>query len=325
MCTSIALINESLYFGRNMDLDGGFGQQVVIMPREFPYETKQEGTLDRHYAVMGMAAVIDDCPLYADAVNEFGLCAAGLNFPQNACYSKNLCSSRHNITPYELIPWVLGKCADLSEAAELLKNTSVYAEPFSEDVPLTPLHWHFADRTGSLVLEVMRDGMHIYDNPANVLTNNPPLDFHITNLCHYLNLTTEDPENSLTSITGAEPFGKGLGSFGLPGDYSPASRFVKAAYLLKNSPFSEKSAVNTAQAMAVLDSVAVVRGAVRHDNSSSYSTIYSSCIDAERKIYYYKTYNNSQLTGVKLMNEDIDGQELCRFYPEMNPQIAWEN
>lgn len=325
MCTSIAFIRDGLYFGRNMDLDCGFGQQVVIMPRAFPYATKQEGTLDSHYAMIGMAAVVEDIPLYADAVNEFGLCGAGLNFPESSCYSNILCRSRHNITPYELIPWVLGKCADLSEARELLKNTSIYAEPFSEDVPLTPLHWHFADKTGSLVLEAMRDGIHIYDDPANVLTNEPPLDFHITNLCHYLNLTPGNPENSLTSITGGTLFGKGLGSFGLPGDYSPSSRFVRVAYLMENSPASDRAADNIAQVTAVLDSAAVVKGSVRPDRRSDYCTIYSGCIDAERRTYYYKTYNNSQLTGVRLLNEDIDSSELYRFYPEMNQQVRWEN
>lgn len=325
MCTTTAFINDSLYFGRNMDLDWGFGQHVVIMPRAFPYETKQEGILEKHYAMIGMAAVIEESPLYADAVNEFGLCGAGLNFPESASYSKVLCRSRHNITPYELIPWVLGKCSCISEARELLKNTSIYAEPFSEDVPLTPLHWHFADKTGSLVLEATGDGMHIYDDPADVLTNDPPLDFHITNLCHYLNLTAETPQNCLTEITGSQLYGKGLGGFGLPGDYSPSSRFVRAAYLMKNSPAADNAADNIAQVMAVLSSAAVPKGSVRPDGKSDYCTIYSACLDAERGIYYYRTYNNSQLSGVKLLNEDIDGSELYRFYPEMNQQVRWEN
>ncbi len=325
MCTSAALINGCLYFGRNMDIDRDYGHQVVIMPRSFPFPTKAEGTLEHHYAMVGMASMVNGIPLYADAMNEFGLCGAGLNFPGNACYSNNLCTTRHNITPYELIPWILGRCTNISEARELLKNTSIYGQPFSESLPLASLHWHFADKTGSIVLEAMADGIHIYDNSANVLTNNPPLDFHITNLSHYLNLTSAEPSNILTTIAGEHPFSNGLGSYGLPGDYSSASRFIKSVFLLKSSPDFDSPAENIAQLRAILDAAAVVKGSVVTKESMDYCTVYSCLSDAERKIYYYKLYTNSQLKGIKLMNEDIDGKELIRYFFEKNQQICWEN
>ncbi|MBQ8724269.1 MAG: choloylglycine hydrolase [Oscillospiraceae bacterium] len=325
MCTTIAMVNESLYFGRNMDLDFEFGERVVITPRCFPVPIRQDDTLQKHYAFIGMASVAGGFPLYADAVNEFGLCAAGLNFPESAWYSSKLSSSKHNITPYELIPWILGKCTSAQEAKELLKNTNIYGEPFSESIPLTPLHWHFADKTESFVLEVMKDGIHIYDDPACVLTNNPPFGFHMTNLCHYLNLTPDVPENCFTAITGDEPFGKGLGSFGLPGDYSPASRFVKAAYLLRNSPVTDNENDNIAQIMHILDAVSVVKGSITPKKDAEYLTVYSCCIDAARGIYYYKSYRNNQLTGIRLFNEDIDGDSLSEFFLQKNQQIDWVN
>ncbi len=325
MCTTIALVNDGLYFGRNMDIDFELGERVVITPRCFPVPLRQKNALTSHFAFIGMAFVADGFPLYAEAVNEFGLCAAGLNFPESAWYSPKLSSSKDNITPYELIPWVLGKCSSAEEAKELLKNINIYREPFSEKIPLSPLHWHFADKKESFVLESVKDGIHIYDNPAGVLTNNPPFNFHMTNLCHYLNLTPDVPENCFTAITGNEPFGKGLGSFGLPGDSSPASRFVKSAYLLQNSPSADKDSDSVAQVMHILDAVSVVKGSITPKKDTEYLTVYSCCMDASRGIYYYKSYRNNQLTAIRLFNEDIDGNQLFEFFPEKNQQIKWAN
>ena len=325
MCTSIALHSGGLYFGRNMDIDFDFGERIVITPRRFALPIRHSDNLENHYAFIGMASVAEGFPLYADAVNEFGLCAAGLNFPESAWYSQKLSSSKYNITPYELIPWILGKCTSADEAKELLKNINIYAEPFSESIPLAPLHWHFSDKNNSFVLEAMKDGIHIYDDPADVLTNNPPFSFHMTNLCHYLNLTPDVPKNCFTAITGDEPFGKGLGSFGLPGDCSPASRFVKAAYLLHNSPAADKDSDCIAQIMHILDAVSVVKGSITPKKDTEYLTVYSCCMDASRGIYYYKSYRNNQISGVRLFNEDIDGEKLSEFFLEKNQQIDWVN
>lgn len=122
MCTSIALNSNRFYFGRNLDLEYSFGQRVVIAPRNYPFQFRKAGEMKRHYAMIGMATVHDDYPLYAEAANEKGLCAAGLNFPENAFYPAETVEGRTNISPFELIPWLLGRCADLSETRIALEN-----------------------------------------------------------------------------------------------------------------------------------------------------------------------------------------------------------
>ncbi len=325
MCTTIALTNKILYFGRNMDIECDFNQRIIVVPWNFPFKFRHEGTADTHYAIIGMGTVFEGCPMFADAMNEFGLCGAGLNFPDNACYSTVRLPNKHNVTPFELISWVLSRCKNITDVLELLKNTNVYDEAFSDTVPLTPLHWHFADKTGSLVLEVMKDGMHIYDNPANVLTNNPPLDFHITNLSHYLNLTPSTTENVLTKTVGIKPFAKGLGSFGLPGDFSSTSRFVKAAFMMGNIPYTENPQESIANTFHILDSVAVLKGCIDMGNNMYYSTIYSSCMDTNRCIYYYKTYNSLNVSGVKLFNVKLDSSSLTEYAIENGNKISWSN
>lgn len=325
MCTTVAVINKALFFGRNMDLERGFDNRIVIIPRKFPLEFRQEGTLEKHYAIMGMAAVMNGCPLFADGVNELGLCGAGLNFPDNACYSTLLSSSRNNVTSFELISWVLSKCSNLSEAKELLKNTNVYDEAFSENIPITPLHWHFADKTGSLTVEVTREGMHIYDNPANVLTNNPTFDFHMMNLNQYLTITTDTPSNVFSNKLGFKPFCKGMGAIGLPGDFSSTSRFVKASFLLAALPLTENYQESIADTFHVLDSVAVVRGSIHLDDNVQYSSIYSCCMDSDNGVYYYKTYDNLSVSGVKLHSVNLDGDSISEFSIEGGDMISLMN
>lgn len=325
MCISIVMKTNAFYFGRNMDLDYGFGEHVVVTPRNYPFVFRKAGVLNHHYAMIGMASVAEGYPLYAEAANERGLCIAGLNFPDNAYYPQEEDPGKENISPFELIPWLLGKCASVAEAKELLARTHLLAIPFSDNMPLATLHWHIADRESSIVLESTRDGMHIYDNPVHVLTNNPTFPFHMTNLSQYLNLHVTPPENCFSEHADIRPFGKGLGSFGLPGDFSPASRFVKAAYLLLNSRCQPDEGSSVSQYFHLLDSVAVVNGSIVPHADSAYFTRYSCCMNVDEGIYYYKTYSNSQLTAVDMQHEDLDGTVLREFPLVTSQQVAWAN
>lgn len=296
-----------------MDIDYSFGEKIVIAPKNYPLKFRKEKCLESHFSIIGMAAVAENYPLYAEAANEKGLCMAGLNFPGNAYYCKKTSSEKANISPFEIIPWVLGQCENIVQAKELLNNTNVVSIAFSDKIQLTDLHWHIADRDKSIVLECTKTGVNIYDNPVHVLTNNPEFDFHITNLAQYLNLKTDTPHNCFSESAGIKEFGKGTGSIGLPGDFSSASRFVKAAYLRQNSVCSNDENSGVSQFFHILDSVAVVNGSIAADNLQEYMTTYSCCINAGRGIYYYKTYYNSQLTAVNMNNENLEREDLIEF------------
>ena len=323
MCTSIALRAGDLYFGRNLDLEYEFGEQVAVTPRNMPIAFRRAGELARHHAMIGMAAVADGYPLYAEAVNEKGLCIAGLNFPGNAWYPDAAAPGLAGVSPFELPLWVLGQCAGLEEARALLARTQIVAIPFSEAMPLAPLHWHIADGDGSLVVECARGGTRLYENPAGVLTNNPPFDFHLQNLAQYAALTPEEPQDAL-GFEGARPFGRGFGAIGLPGDYSPASRFVKAAFLRRHSVCAADEASAVAQFFHLLDAVAMPRGAVRAGERWDITT-YSCCVNASRGVYYYRTYDNHQITAVDMRREDLEGREVRTFALARGERIARAN
>lgn len=324
MCTCITFHASRFYFGRNLDLTGGFGERIVITPRNHRLRFRRLSVLDRHFAMIGMASVADGYPLYAEAANEKGLCMAGLNFPGNAWYQKGE-KGEINIASYELIPWILGKCGSAEEAKKLLENLCITEDAFSERLPPAPLHWMLADQKQCYVLEQMKEGLKLYPNPVGVLTNNPPFPYHLENIRNYQHLTAGPPENQFAGALGLTPYGEGMGAIGLPGDASPASRFVRAAFLKCNSVCGADAWLEISQFFHILDGVSMVRGSVRGAGGECETTIYSCCICPEEGGYYYKTYDNPQIHGVKMSEKSLNGSSLSVFEAAKHQEIIWQD
>lgn len=327
MCTSLAFTGRYPCFGRNLDLEASFGEQVVLTPRGVPLTFRCLPWQEAHCAMIGMAHVAGGCPLYAEAVNEKGLYMAGLNFPGNACYFPHVDDGALEAAPYELIPWLLGQCASVAEAEPLLDRLRLLDEPFAPGLPLAPLHWHLSDGKTSLVLEPMAGGLRVYEDPVGVLTNNPPFDFHLTNLRQYLNLTAAAPENRFHPDLSLSPFGQGMGSLGLPGDPSPASRFIRAAFYKWNSPWTDSPDQRLAQFFHVLDGVAMTPGAVRTPTGELDRTLYACCLcpGPDRVDYYYKTEGNSRISAVTMDRAAMAGTELVAVPLRTDQDICWQN
>ena len=324
MCTSISYKANDHYFGRNLDLEYSYNETVVITPRNYSFSFRRAASLDVHFSMIGMAFVVDGYPLYYDATNEHGLSMAGLNFPTNADY-KEPADGKENITPFEFIPWILGRCKTVDEARVLLSGLNLINESFSEELPLSPLHWMIADKSKSIVVESVKDGLMIYDNPVGVMTNNPPFDKQLANLNNYMTLSAEEPKNTFAKTLELDAYSRGMGAIGLPGDMSSASRFVKAAFVLNNSVAGESEEEQVSQFFHILQSVEQPRGSVHLGGDKYEITIYSSCCNTAKGIYYYKTYENSQITAVDMRKENLDGHELIIFELIKDQQIAIEN
>ena len=259
MCTAATYQTKDFYFGRNLDYEFSYGEQLVVTPRNYPFRFRQAGELNRHYAILGMAHVAEGYPLYYDAINEAGLCVAGLNFVGNAVYHPTA-DGKENIAQFELIPWLLGRCASLAEARELLAGANLLNLPFSPQYPLAALHWMIADRTGCITLESTADGLHVYDNPAGVLTNNPPFPLQMFNLNNYRNLSPRQPENQFAPGLPLSAYSRGMGGLGLPGDLSSQSRFVRAAFVRNNAHSEEDETSSVSQLFHILGSVEQQKG-----------------------------------------------------------------
>jgi len=303
MCTAV---HFNKYFGRNLDLEITYGEKVLITPENFPLTFRQMPRLDTHQAIIGMGIVVDNYPLYFDGVNKAGLAAAGLNFPNNACYMPP-CHGADNLAPFELIPYILAKCETVKEAKKLLTRINIIDTPFSKEFPNTPLHWMIADKDSSIVVEPLRHALKIYENPVGVLTNNPTFDYHLTNLSNYMNVTSAEPQNRFSDKINLTPYSRGMGGLGIPGDLSSTSRFVRAAFTLLNSKEESLS-----QFFHILTSVEQQKGCARVGDKYEY-TLYSSCCDMEKATYYYTTYKNRRITAVNIDTADLNSTKLTVF------------
>lgn len=320
MCTAITFESKDHYFGRNLDLEYAYEESVTVTPRNYPFHFRRSGCLQSHYALIGVAYVCEDYPLYYDATNEFGLSMAGLNFPGNAVYYPEV-PDKNNITPFELIPWILGQCKNIDETETLLNQINLLRLSFSEKLPLSPLHWILADRDRCLTLEATKDGMKIYENPVGVLTNNPPFEYHLHNLTNYLNLTNQEPINRFSSKLDLTPYSRGMGAMGMPGDLSSSSRFVRGAFTKLNAVPKANECDSISQFFHILGAVEQQEGCVMVGNKYE-KTVYSSCCNTDKGIYYYKTYYNSQITAVDMHREELDSKELIS-YPLRNRQNVY--
>lgn len=309
MCTAITYKTKDFYFGRNLDVERSYNERVVITPRNFEIKMRCVTALKTHYAIIGMATVINNFPLYFDATNEKGLSMAGLNFPENADY-KPFHEKLNNVTPFEFIPYILGKCKNIYEALEEVNKINLVNMDFSENLPLSPLHFIISDRTKSLTVESVKDGLKIYENPVGVLTNNPTFDYHLMNLNNYMTLNEGKCENKFSDELKFNNYSLGLGALGLPGDFSSPSRFIKATFVKYKSKLgsSEKESVN--QFFHILNSVAMPKGCVLVRDGEYEYTRYSSCCNVDKGIYYYKTYDDFNIKKIDMNSFDFNTNEL---------------
>ena len=310
MCTAISYIGKSHYFGRNLDYFHSFGEKIVITPRSFSLKFRKTTSQKKHYAIIGMAHVENNYPLYYDAVNEKGLCMAGLLFSGYAHYH-SVKPRYDNISPFEFIPWVLSQCSDLHEAKKLLKEINLVDIPFSDTLGLSPLHWIISDESGSITVESVEKGLLVYDNTARVLTNAPDFPMHLFNLNNYISLSPQNPKNTFSKNLPLKSYGFGMGAIGLPGDFSSMSRFVKASFVLSNSACKKNESDCVNHFFRLLDTVAMPEGAVIGGNGELQKTLYSCCINAERGIYYYTTYSDRTIKSVSIDTDDSIDTLIC--------------
>ncbi|QEW03256.1 choloylglycine hydrolase [Microbacterium lushaniae] len=323
MCTATNYTTKDHYFGRNLDLEFSYNEAVTVTPRSFPFEFRKEPALDTHHAIIGMATVVDGYPLYYDATNEKGLSMAGLNFPENADY-KPEADGKTNITPFEFIPWILGQFETVAQARTALASLNLVKINFSDAYPLSPLHWIISDRNESITVESVKEGLKVYDNPTGVLANNPTFDIQSFKLNDFMHLSTYPPENRFSEDLPLDTYSRGMGAIGLPGDLSSSSRFVKAVFTKMNSVSGDSESESISQFFHILGSVAQQRGCV-HVGDKFEITIYSSCCNTDQGVYYYTTYENSQVTGVDMHKEDLDGTALASYPLIKGQQIHMQN
>ncbi len=311
MCTAIGFKTHDFYFGRTLDNEFSYGEEITVTPRNFPFRFRFTGEIKSHYAIIGMALVSDDFPLYFDGTNEKGLCIAGLNFVGNAYYGE--CDhDALNIAQFEFIPYILGKCATVKEAKKEIEKINITNTPFNDKLGVAKLHWLIADKDDCITLELTKSGKFVYENCVGVLTNNPTFPEQMSRLNDYMHLSNEPPKNIFAKGLDLECYSKGMGAMGLPGDLSSNSRFVRVAFNKCNSVCEGDEKSSVVQFFHILGTVEQIRGANKTEDGFEI-TIYTSCCNAQKGIYYYKLYDSFEIKCVDMNKENLEGTNLLTF------------
>lgn len=299
MCTAVRFTDDqgNMFFGRNLDWTFDYGQGVMRTPGDVkaPAAFARPGDPERGHDVIGVGIEALGVPLYFDCANDAGLAVAGLNFPQSARYAAGPVEGTVNVAAYEFPYWVARSFGSVAEARAALGGVTVVAKAVSDKLPVANLHWIVADATGAIVVECMEDGMHVWDDDVDVLTNEPNFGWHRQNLRNYLTLTGDDPAPASWGRAELTAFGSGLGLRGVPGDYSGPSRFVKVAFANAHYPTKSDEKDNVTRLFRTLGSVAVPEGCARMADGSYEKTLYTSGFSAATRTYYYATYDDPQI------------------------------
>ena len=292
MCTAIRF-NE-YFFGRTLDFERSFGEQMLVLPRE------TVGLMDckSRYAMMGIGVLCDGGAMLFDGVNEWGLASAALNFSGYACYGS--VGGRADIGAGGLISLVLGLCRSVGEAREMLGGINITRDGQGS----APLHWMVSDGREAMVVEAVAEGIRLYDNPVGVLTNAPDFVYHMTRLGDIAHLS---PASRLAD------YSRGMGAIGLPGDFSSASRFLRAAFICRHGTMPDDTDLGVNIAFDILSSLSVPRGCViTHGGEAAY-TRYTSVINMSTPTYYLTTATCRTVHRLRLTDRLINGSEIQRL------------
>lgn len=311
MCTGVRFSGKdgAMYFGRNLDWSCGYGEKVVITPRGYKYDSAFLGEMGGS-AVIGMGIIAENVPLYFDCANEHGLAVAGLNFPGYAAYAPSAVDGKTNVAAYEFPLWVALNFTSVDEAEKALKDVAIVSKPINDQYPVSQLHWLIGDAKRSIVVEYTANGMEIYENDVDVLTNQPGYGWHKENLRNYMNLGSKMPEEVKWDKASMKPFGSGSLMRGLPGGFYSTDRFIRVAYLNTHYPVQDSEADNVSRLFHTLAGVAMIDGGAAMADGAFEKTIYTGGYSAATKTYYYNTYEDPAIKSVAMKDYELDSGEL---------------
>lgn len=275
------------------------------------------------YAVIG--GDMGGPKVVADGLNEMGLSAGTFYFPGFAGYAKiNASNAQKALSPLEFPHWLLTQFANVDEVKKEIHNVVIAPTLFKDWGIVPPFHYVVYDKQGKcIVIEPIDGELVVYDNPLGVITNSPTFDWHMTNLRNYMNLSPVNiPEIDMNGVI-LQQLGQGNGLCGLPGDFTPPSRFVRAAIFSTTALPSKNANDAVLQTFHILNQFDIPLGAVRAiENGVAYMdyTMITTVKDPENLNYYFRTYDNQNISVVKFKAFDLNAKNI-KMIDTTAPQI----
>jgi choloylglycine hydrolase len=330
-CTGITIKprDGSIIFARTLEFATDLKSSIIVVPRGREYVGTAPGdTPGLHwktkYGTIGANAF--DMPVVVDGINEKGISVGLFYFPGFAKYQEVKAEDvGRALAPWEIGSYLLGTCTDVKEAVAAAKSVLVGSVVQKDMGFVPPVHVIVTDVSGkSVVLEYVAGGLKVHDNPLGVMSNAPTFDWHMTNLSNYV---TMSPKNVVEiDLAGKEikGLGQGSGMLGLPGDFTPPSRFVRAVAFSKTALPVEKAKDGVIQAFHILNQFDIPKGAaegIEHGKEVADYTLWTSAADLKNLRYYFRTYDNSRIRMVDMKAMDLDAHEIRTISMEGDEQI----
>lgn len=315
MCTGFSILSPQNinYLARTMDFDFEFNGIPIAVPSRYKWAFDIAGDQQLNYGFIGTGVMVGRYS-FGDGVNEHGLAISNHYFTGEASYATKQREGYLNIGPEEFIVWALGSNRSLTDLKRNLHKVNIVAVENKALNNIPPLHFIITDQSGATASVEPKDGLlTMKDNPVHVLTNNPKLEWHLENLRNYVHLT---PEHGREKQFGDQQFatlGVEGGTYGLPGGFTSAERFVRAAYLRHHLEMdAEDTLQNVNSFFKVLDNVSIPRGAVI-DGEMAHYTQYQCVMQCYEPTYFIKPYHSSEIFEVKLTDALLNKEEITYF------------
>lgn len=312
-CTGITLTakDSSYVVARTIEWGGSdLNSRYVIVPRGYEQQSYTPQGVDgmkftARYGYVGLA--VEQKEFVAEGLNEAGLSAGLFYFPGYGAYEPfDPTRKDKSVADLQVVSFVLSTCKTVDEVKQALEEIRIIAV----DPRASTVHWRFADPSGrQIVLEIVGGKLCFYENELGVLTNSPGFDWQLTNLNNYVNLYPGSAEAQQLKTMKLKSFGAGSGFLGIPGDVTPPSRFVRAAFYQSTAPVQATGADAVLQGFQILNNfdipvgIEFADGKIPADIPSA--TQWTSATDITNRVIYYRTMYNSSIRGIDLKKIDF--------------------
>ena len=325
MCTAISLrsLQWETFFGRTMDFSYPIEPELYIIPRNYQWHSlaTAEKNIDR-YSFIGIGQETDGMLGFFDGVNEHGFAAATLYFEGYADYELPV-GNKEPVASLDFLHYLLGRCSAVEDLKPLLQNVRIVGVPDPVTQKAAPLHWIATDRSGKcVVIEQMKNGIEVLDNPIGVMANSPDFQWHMTNLRNYMDVSTTQEKQVNWGNVSLTPFGQGAGTVHLPGGFTSPERFVRTAFLKTNVSLPDNRADTIMTCFHLMNSVFIPKGIVVTDRGADDYTKYVAFMNTNTCEYYFKTYGNNQIFTASLWNYNIHGTHPVQLGSIVYPSVV---
>ena len=316
-CTGISLTATDGSYIQARTIEWAYGplkSEYVIIPRGQELQSYTPTGMNglrfkARYGVVGLAVV--EREFIAEGINEAGLSAGLFFFPRYGSYEGyDSAHNDHTLADLQVVQWMLTQCATIDEVKAAVERVHIVGLEKTAVV-----HWRIGDPTGrQVVMEIVGGEVHFYENEVGVLTNAPGYEWQLANLENYVNLRPGSASNYTLGGVTLEPLGGSSAMLGLPGDFTPPSRFVRAAFFRNTAPKRATGLDTVLDAFHLLNNFDVP---IAIENPSDHTlpsaTQWTSAIDLTSRTVYYKTAYNSQIRSISLANIDFDRVEYASY------------